>query len=159
MKRSPPRRQFAGFTLIELMITIAIIAILAAVALPSYSEYVARANRAEARAVLQQAAQYMIRFYASNDRYDQTRGGDDIKMPDTVRYSPTGRTSANALYQIKYTSGKVDGAASNSFTLTMERVSGSAAANDACGDFTLTHLGAKNITNNAPSKSWQSCWK
>ena len=55
-----------GFTLIELMIVVAIIAVLASVAYPSYKEYVARSRRAEARAVLVAAQQWMERFYTEN---------------------------------------------------------------------------------------------
>lgn len=148
-----------GFTLIELMIVMAIIAILAAIAMPSYSAYIARGDRADARAALQQSAQFLTRFYAANDRYDLTRGGADVTLPDSIRYAPSGSTSANALYQIKYVSAKVDGVASNSFTIVMERVTTGRRANDPCGDFTLTHLGAKGITNNESGRTWQDCWK
>jgi type IV pilus assembly protein PilE len=58
-----------GFTLIELMIVVAIIAILAAVALPLYQEHVRKSHRQEAKATLLKIAQLQERFYAANNTY------------------------------------------------------------------------------------------
>ena len=59
-----------GFTLIELMITIAIIAILAGVALPAYNDYVQRAKLTEAFTALSEFRVRMEQFYQDNRRYD-----------------------------------------------------------------------------------------
>lgn len=152
-------RNASGFTLIEVMIVTAIIGILAAIALPSYRQYIDRGHRADARVSLLQGAQYLTKFYASNDRYDQTRAGNDLAIPDAIAYSPAGSSSATAFYAIKMVSGKVDGVVSNSFTLTMQRSSTGGMSNDSCGDFTLTNLGVKGIVNNDTGKTWQECWK
>jgi type IV pilus assembly protein PilE len=60
----------AGFTLIELMIAVAILAIVAAVALPIYTQYSQRTHRAEAQADLMTCAQGLERFAAQNFTYD-----------------------------------------------------------------------------------------
>ena len=66
---SPQRVTSNGFTLIELMITVAIVGILAAIALPSYLSYVQRGDRAAARAGLLEAQQFMERYYATNNTF------------------------------------------------------------------------------------------
>lgn len=59
----------SGFTLVELMVTIAIIAILASIALPSYTSYVARSKIAEATSELSQWRNAAERFYQDNRTY------------------------------------------------------------------------------------------
>jgi len=67
MLAKPKHQQ--GFTLIELMITVAIVAILAAIAYPSYTNYVKRSYRSEGIALLNDATAKMERFYAQNNTY------------------------------------------------------------------------------------------
>ena len=62
-------KRIAGFTLVELMIVVAIVGILAAIAYPSYIESVRKGNRAEGRAALTSLLQQQERFFTQNNTY------------------------------------------------------------------------------------------
>jgi len=148
-----------GFTLIELMITVAIVAILAGVALPAYRDSVAKGRRAEARAVLLETSQWMERFFSENYRYDQNTAGTAVNsaMPSTLKVSPK---QGSAVYTISATASTA-----TSYTLTATRVSGGSMATDKCGNFTITNTGVKSNVGldttsyaNALAAS-NACWK
>ena len=86
----------SGFTLIELMITVAVVAILAAIAYPSYTGYVQRARRTDAKTVLLEAAQFMERVYTERGAYNKKADGSaattlsDVGMPTSLLSSPQG---------------------------------------------------------------------
>ncbi|MFM7330680.1 MAG: type IV pilin protein [Brachymonas sp.] len=65
-------KNFVGFTLIELMIVLAIVGILAAIAIPSYQQYIRDSRRGAAAACVLEVAQHMERRYTSSLRYDST---------------------------------------------------------------------------------------
>lgn len=68
------RRQLAGFNLIELMITVAIVAILASVALPAYGKYVTRARLADGQKILASYALAQEQFFQNNNSYQTAAG-------------------------------------------------------------------------------------
>ena len=63
------KRHFEGFTLIEMMITVAIVSILASIAYPSYAEYMRKTRRAEGRTALMELLQQQERYMTQNNTY------------------------------------------------------------------------------------------
>ncbi len=152
------RPKSQGFTLIELMIVVAIIGILAAVAMPAYTSYIARGERANARAQLLQVAQFMQRFYAANDSYLADRASTAVidVVPANLKQAPADGT---ALYTLTIPSGTLS---ASSFTLKMNPVSGLKMASDECGSFTLTSTGVRGVEVSGTAGSTtlrDKCWK
>ena len=129
MKISSIRRTALGFTLIELMITVAVVAILAAVAIPSYSEHVRKSRRAQAKADLVELAQQLERFHTVQNTYN------GMTLPFTQ--SPRDGKSY-------YTLSLSGAATSSSFTL--QAVPGTGQDKDKCGTLTLDQAGRKTPT-------------
>lgn len=72
-------RRNQGFTLIEMMIVVALMGILAAIAYPSYQDSVRKTRRADAKAVLAELAQFMERTYTENNSFKP--GGNNPALP------------------------------------------------------------------------------
>jgi len=133
----------SGFTLIELMIAVAIVGIIAAIAMPAYQNYVTQSNRAVAKSMLYENAQFMEQFYTENNRYDQDVGGNAVAIP--VTQSPrTGAVQYNITLQA---------VANATFTLQAVPGAGGSMAGDTCGTLTLTNTGLQGAGGNVAE-----CW-
>lgn len=136
-----------GFTLIEMLVTVAIVGILAAIAYPSYSEHVQKGRRAEAKIALQEGVQSLERYYSANGTYLNT-AGDALAavFPTTVN------TSGGTSYSIA-----VQGAPTrNQFMLRATRAG--SMVGDGCGDYQINNVGSRTLNDMATDRTLAACW-
>lgn len=132
----------AGFTLIEMVMVVAMIGILTAIAIPSYTAYIMRSNRSEARSQLLMASQWMERVRNESGSY-ATFG----VLPAALTTSPPPPNAA------KYNIG-VNVINAGSYILTATAVGVMAA--DICATITLSNTGVRGFTG--AGSSLETCW-
>ena len=141
MHQIPNRSQ--GFSLIELMIAVVIVGILAAIAIPMYSDYVTRSRRADGQATLMQVAQELERCYTQFSKYNDN-------SCSVVSSSTVNETSDQGFYVISASGGNLT---ESTFTLTATPQNEQADDTD-CTALTLTHLGEQSATGDDPDSCW-----
>lgn len=146
----PSNKNQSGFTLIELMITVAIVAILAAVALPSYQKYVIRGNRATAKAAMMDIADREQQYLLANRSYTNSLSALSYSAPAAVsgKYtiSDTGNV-ATGQYLDASCAVQTDTGAAPSFVITFTPPTGGPQASD--GSLYLSNTGVK-----CPANKW-----
>jgi type IV pilus assembly protein PilE len=144
------RKMQAGVTLMELLATLAVVGILGAIAVPTYRNYMIRANRSEAKELLLQLQTAEEKFYLDNNAY--TANVTDAP-PGGLGLSGTSHTG-------KYALGNADVAVAangQTYTATVSPVAGKGQDDDAhCTTFTLTDTGVRGSSGTA---SVAECWK
>lgn len=129
-------KKYNGFTLIELMIVVAIIGIMSAIAYPSYTSYMKKSARADAKVGLVKLADKQERFYLQNNSYTATIA--DLGITSSV--------SEEGYYSFSIASADLV----SGFVLTATAVTGKSQVNDTgCTVMTLSSTGVK-----APSDCW-----
>jgi type IV pilus assembly protein PilE len=138
-------RQKCGFSLIELMVVLAIIAILAAIAIPSYGRYAFRARRPDGQELLLRIANAQERFYAANNHYGSLT---DLGYTDVYSEKRYYLASSNV----------ADGSTSaQAYTVTVTPQD--VQTKDVCGPLTINDAGVKTpLATSASSAINGSCW-
>lgn len=122
-----------GFTLIEIVITVLVVAILAAIALPAYQDQVRKSRRAEAKSHMLQMTQCMERFNTSNSTY--------VGGPALCQAPP------NNFYNLAYINV-------TRTTFGIDAVPQAGQANDRCGQLGINQAGAKTSEGTAADQCW-----
>jgi len=130
-----------GFTLIELMIAVAIVGILAAIAVPNYSEYVKRASRAEAASALLDAANKQEQYFVDNRAYTN-------KLTDLGVQSKT----ENGHFELEAK------AENNTFTITAKPIAGAVKGDADCTELSINELGLKSAKGTKGDSDVKYCW-
>lgn len=137
------RRQSRGFTLIELMVTVAIVAILAAIAYPSYTNYIVRSNRSAAQGYMLELSNLQQRYLLDARSYAPNLAA--------LNFSPASNVSSN--YTIA-TAPKA-GTTPPGFTITATPIGAQLARDTACATLTIDEAGAKTASGTSGAAG---CW-
>jgi type IV pilus assembly protein PilE len=147
--RAPHPRRARGFTLTELMVTIGIATVLAAIALPSYMGSVRKSRRTEARTALLDLATRAERFYSTTNSY---LDASNALTPADLGYAGGWPISVGSGY---YTVNVVATATTVAFTAT---AAGSQTADTQCNQFSVNETGAQSALDSSGNTTTDTCW-
>ena len=138
-----------GFTLVELMITVAIISIIAAIAVPSYTGYMTRARRSAAEQLVMQIAGKQQQYVVDARSYTATIGTGGLNIGSLDGWT-CAATCTNGAYTVTVTVDNV--ATPPTYTISAAPVAGSSQASD--GTITYNNTGTKARTVSGVDKGW-----
>jgi type IV pilus assembly protein PilE len=145
----------SGFTLIELMVTVAIVTILATIAVTSYSSQVQKSRRTEAKSALLDLAGREERLFSTTNTYSNLQTALGYAASGTATL--TNMTFGNGYYTLSAVSpDTTQPAGTPSYILTATPVAGTSQASDtACGSFSINQLGVQTVSG---TTSAGTCW-
>ncbi len=138
------KKRASGFTLIELMITVTIIGIVAAIAYPSYNQHIQKTHRFEGKDLLAQAVMNQERFFSNNNSYTAIIGAGGLG------YAGAPPESEHGYYSIAIDAATVACPIATCYSMTITAI-GVQAADGQCATLTQTSTGRKSATN-------ADCW-
>lgn len=154
VRRQLFQKKPAGFTLIEALIVVAIMAILAAIALPAYQSYIRRSRRTAAKTTLLDVARREEAYYSTNNSYTTL---DILGYAGLVGGAILAPSSNQDYYNITITlpnpNSQVTGT-NASFLVTATPQAQGGQNQDTCGTYTLTDLGIQANTGNTDTNCW-----
>jgi type IV pilus assembly protein PilE len=141
-----------GYTLIEVMVVLLILAILVTTAWPAYTAHLARGRRTDAKVQLSSAQQWMERFYSENYSYAQDTAGN--KVEQTFNAQPFSQSPRIGEGKAAYTLSVV-GTDSRFLLKATPNINGPM-TDDECGSFNLDHTGQRGVSGTGDRLK---CWK
>ena len=129
-----------GFTLVELVVTVAIVAILASIAYPSYITQVQKSRRTDGKAALMAASGKMERYFTERNTYATATLGSGGVYPST---------SESGYYTLSFAAPR------SASDYTLKAAPTGPQSSDPCGTLTLTSQGVKGVSG---SQSVSQCW-
>lgn len=135
MRQQPS--QIHGFTIIELLVGLAIVGILGAIALPAYFAQARKSYRAEVKAIMMESAQFMERYYTTNKTY--------VGASPLSAVSPKGASATTKKYDVSWS------VTPTATAYTLQAVPANSQTSDTCGTLTLSQTGAQTAATT-------SCW-
>lgn len=142
-------RRCRGFTLIELMIAVAVVSILTAIAIPSYTNSVRKSRRADAKTALLDLAARQERYFTLNNLYT-----DGVTVPNSLGYTLPANLGNGA--NPDYVLSVVTPNPGTGPAFLLQAVPQGDQVNDACGTYTLDNFG--NQSNNGGTAPYTGCW-
>ena len=147
------RNAVGGFTLIELMIVIGIVAVLAAIAYPAYTQFVMQANRTDATKTLQLAAQAMERCYSVNFTYLPALPATPCMVNGNPMVDQSTMQTPNNFYTITFNIPDAQ-----DYSLVAVPVAAPQTSDNQCQQFTLFSSGQQTALDSGNNPNTQTCW-